>query len=346
MDALEFLKAKAPKRHPVYALVGDEDFLKRQARERIIATALGEDDPAFAVSVFQGDKADKLDFSTIRNELDTLSFLASCRVVIVENADTFVTDHRPSLEAYAAKPNPDAVLVLDVKTFPETTKLAKALPDAAKVVCKAPPAYRLYDLKPWLVQWAKTAHKKQLAPDAAELLLDLVGPSMGLLDQELGKLAVAVGAKPGIAAEDVDRLVGRSKAADVFRILDAIGEGKPGEALSVLEALFAEGEHPLAILGPLTAQLRKLAAVGRMTFVEKLPLGSAMDAAGVPKWEKARVSFEKQLRHLGGRRLLKLLDWLVEINLGLKGGNPLPERVQVERLVVMLARPREDAVRK
>ena len=49
------------------------------------------------------------------------------------------------------------------------------------------------------------------------------------------------------------------------------------------------------------------------------------------------------MKHLGGRRLLKLTDWLVEINLGLKGGNALPERVQVERLVVMLARPREEA---
>jgi DNA polymerase-3 subunit delta len=345
MDALQFLGAKNPKRYPVYALVGDEDFLKRQARERIIATALGDEDPGFAVTVFAGDKADKLDFSTVRNELETLSFLASCRVVVVENADAFVTAHREALEAYAARPSPAAVLVLDMKSFPDNTRLAKALPDAAKVVCKVPPSYKLYDLKPWCVQWAKTAHKKQLAPDAAELLLDLVGPSMGLLDQELGKLSVAVGARPGIAAEDVDRLVGRSKAADVFRILDAIGEGKPGAALGILEELFAEGEHPLAIMGPLTSQLRKLAAVGRMHFVEKLALGPAMDAAGVPKWEKARISFERQLRHLGGRRLTKLTDWLVEINLGLKGGNPLPERVQVERLVVLLARPREEAKR-
>ena len=72
-------------------------------------------------------------------------------------------------------------------------------------------------------------------------------------------------------------------------------------------------------------------------------MGSAMDAANVPKWEKARVACEKQLKHLGPARVLKLPDWLVEINYGLKGGNPLPERVQVERLIVMLARPREDA---
>ncbi len=334
MDALDFLKS-IPKRQPVYVLAGDEDFLKRHARERIISAVLGDEDPAFAVSAYAGER---LDFSTVRNELETLPFLAPLRVVVVENADKFVTDNRPALEAYFAKPSVVGVLLLDVKTFPENTKLAKALPDAAKIACKAPPPYKL---PPWCVDWAKTAHKKKLAMNAAELLVDLVGTAMGLLDQELGKLANAVGAKPGIAVEDVDRMVGRSKAADVFRIMDAVGEGRPGEALSILQELFAEGEDPMGVLGPLTSQLRKLATVGRLHFVEKLALGPAMDAVNVPKWEKARVSFEKQMKHLGGRRLLKLTEWLVELNYGLIGGNPLPKRVQVERLVVMLARPRD-----
>jgi DNA polymerase-3 subunit delta len=338
MDALPFLAAANPKRQPVYALAGDEDFLKRLARDRIITLALGDADPSFAVSVYPGEK---LDFSTARNELDTLPFLASCRVLVVENADPFVTNHRQALEQYAAKPSPVGVLVLDVKTFPETTKLAKALPDAAKIACKAPPPYKL---PAWCADWAKTRHGKKLPPDAAELLVELVGTGMGLLDQELGKLASSVGAKPAITAEDVGKLVGRSKAADVFRIMDAVGEGKPGEALSILEELFSEGEDPMAVLGPLTAQLRKLAAVGRLT-AEGLPLGEAMNAAKVPGWEKARVSCEKTVRYLGRRRLEKLTEWLAEINFGLKGGNPLSERVQVERLVVMLARPREDAKR-
>jgi DNA polymerase-3 subunit delta len=285
---------------------------------------------------------EKLDFSTARNELETLPFLAPTRVVIVEDADAFVTANRPALEAYVARPSSVGVLVLDVETFPDNTKLAKALPDAAKIACKSPPPYKLHDLQPWLVGWARSAHKKKLAADAAEVLLELVGPSMGLLDQELGKLAVAVGAKPDIMADDVERLVGRSKAADVFRILDAIGEGKPGEALSILEELFSEGEDPTAIMARLWGSLRNLAAVARLT-AEGHSLGPAMDAVKVPKWDKIRRGFEKQLKHLGRRRLDKLTDCLVELNFGLKGGCALPERVQVERLIVMLARPREEA---
>jgi DNA polymerase-3 subunit delta len=343
MDAMAFLeKAAKAKRQPIYALIGDEDFLKRRVRDAIVAAVLGDADPAFAVSVYAGER---LDFSTVRNDLDTPSFLAPCRVVIVENADTkphpqveaFLSVHRSALEAYAAKPSSVGVLILDVKSFPETTRLAKAIPDAGKVVCKAP-----YEntLPKWCVGWAKTVYEKRLTFEAAELLVDLVGPAMGLLDMEIGKLATAVGTAAAIEPADVDRLVGRSAGADVFRILDAIGEGKPKAALAILEQLFSEGEDPMAVIGPMTAQLRKLAAVGR-GVANKESLGQAMDNAGVPRWEKARVATEKQVKWLGLRRLGQLTDWLVEINLGLKGGSALPPQVQVERLIVKLARPRD-----
>lgn len=334
MDALAFLAALRPRPQRIYVLSGDDEFLKRQVRDKIVGLWLGDADPDLAVAVYAGEK---LDFSTVRNELDTVPFLAPCRLVIVEAADPFVTAYRADLEQYVSRPSPTGVLVLDVRTFPETTKLAKALPEGAKIACKPPPAHKL---PAWCVEWSVSRHGKRLTAEAAELLVDRVGPTPGLLDQELAKLAVAAGARPEITPEDVERLVGRSRAADVFRILDAIGEGQPAEALRVLEELFAAGEDPLAIVAPLTAQLRRLAAVARFVAAG-LPLSEAMTAAKVPLWDKARQSCERQLRHLGRRRLERLTEWLAELNLGLKGGSPLPERVQVERFVVRLARPRE-----
>jgi DNA polymerase-3 subunit delta len=47
---------------------------------------------------------------------------------------------------------------------------------------------------------------------------------------------------------------------------------------------------------------------------------------------------EQQLRHLGRRRLDRLYDWLLEVDLGLKGGSELPPRTLLERFVVRLAR--------
>ena len=334
MDALAYLESTTKRtRHPVYAILGDEDFLKRLVREKILKQLLDDADPEFAVSNYSGDK---LDFSVVRNDLDTLPFVGSCRIVVVENADTFVTDNRAILEQYVGKPSPVGVLILDLKTFPETTRLAKALPDSAKISCKVPYASRL---PAWCIAWAHTHHGKKLTSEAAQLLVEKVGQPMGLLTQELAKLSNSLGNKPTIAAEDVSVLVGRSRAANVFQILDAIGEGKTAEALSILEELFADGEQEMAVLAPLTYQLRKLATVAQLNATG-MPLGQAMDVAQV--WQSHRYNFEKQLRHLGRRRLEKLSEWLAEINLGLKGGNALPERVQLERLIVLLARPRED----
>ena len=42
-------------------------------------------------------------------------------------------------------------------------------------------------------------------------LCELVGPEMGLLDQELLKLAIYVGDRKRIDVDDVDKLVGRSR---------------------------------------------------------------------------------------------------------------------------------------
>ncbi len=334
MDALQFLdKGGKAKRQPIYVVTGDEDFLKRRALATLQTQILGDADPAFALSTYAGDKAD---FAAIRSELDTLPFLADCRLVIVEQADPFVTKFRSNLEKYVEKPAEKGVLVLEVKSWPSNTKLAKLVPDAATIVGKAPPAYKL---PAWCVEWAKTAYGKKLAAPASQLLLEHVGPQMGLLDAELEKLAVYIGAKATIEAADVDLLVGRSRSANVFKIMDAVGEGKPKEALTILGELFEEGEAPIAILGALGSQIRRLALAARI-HKQGTALEDAMDRAGVAKWPQARDSLVKQLRHLGWNRLDKLYDWLIECDQGMKGGSTLPENVLLERLIVRMARPR------
>jgi DNA polymerase-3 subunit delta len=338
MEAQQLLTRVRLKRQPVYALFGEEGFLKRLAREKLLNVILGDADQDLAVSVYAGDS---LEFPTLRNELDTVPFLTPCRILIVQDADDFVSDHRPALEQYLARPSSVGVLMLELKSFPETTRLAKILPDEAKIACKPLPMSRL---PAWCVSWAESRHQKQLDANAAELLVERIGQSLGMLDQELAKIATTIGDRPRITVNDVDSLVSRSKEANLFHILDAIGNGDPGAALSLLEESFADGSDPMGILAPLTFQLRRLATVARLTAAG-LSLGPAMDAAGVKDWADVRRNCEKQLRHLGRRRLEKLSDWLAEINLGLKGGNALPERVQVERLIVLLARPRDDVKR-
>lgn len=334
MDAMSFLdKASRGKPHPLYAVYGDEDFLKRQVFATLRRRVLGESDNAeFGLSVFNGER---LDFSTVANELATLPFLASRRLVLIEQADPFVTRARGDIEAYLSQPSNTGVLVLDVKTWTKTTRLAKLLPDAATIQCKAPPSHKL---SAWIVEWSQTRYQKKIEPLAANLLAELIGPSLGQLDQELAKLTVYVGDAATIKQHDVDRLVGRSRGAETFKIFDAVGNGRAAEALAILHRLFQQNEEPLQILGAFSWQLRRLAWIGRLV-ANGQSVPEAMDAAGIPDYPAARRSTEQLLRHLRLRRLNLLLDWLVEVDLGLKGSSVLPAQTQLERLLVRLARP-------
>jgi DNA polymerase III subunit delta len=338
MDAMDFLEGgKKFARYPVYAIFGDEDFLKRRCRQTIISRLLGDADPEFAVTSMTGDSAE---FPEVRSELETLPFLAPMRIVHIEQADDFVSENRPALEKYVAAPSSSGVLILEANTFSEATNLAKSLPTAAKLVCKAPPNYKLTEVESWCVRWCESQHQKKLTRDAAAMLVERIGVALGLLDQEIAKLATTIGARTTISPEDVEKYVPKSRDADVFLILSAIAAGQTQLAFATLGELLDQGESPIGILGALSYTLRKQATVGEL-LNQGIAFGPAMDAAGVPKWPKARQEFEKLARHLGRKRLAQIPDWLIETNLGLKGSNPLPDRLQLELLLTKLARKRE-----
>src|SRR5262245_16769188 len=110
MDAFAFIdKTKAEEPQPAYVLAGDERFLKQLDPERITTLVLGSKEDDLARSVYDGDD---VTLSTVRDELDTLPFLSPRRLVVVQDADDFVSKYREALERYVAAPSRTGVLVL------------------------------------------------------------------------------------------------------------------------------------------------------------------------------------------------------------------------------------------
>jgi DNA polymerase III subunit delta len=335
MDSLVFLeRSSRAKVQPVYALTGDEPFLKSQVLAALRALVLGPEGGDMGLSVFSGDKAVR---STIYDELQTLPFLSPRRLVVVENADPFVSLERAWLEKYVTAAVAAGVLVLDVQSWPSNTRLAKMLPDEATLVCKVPSAQKLPE---WCRAWCTSQYGKELVPAAAQLLVDLVGARMGQLNQELNKLSLYVGAAPRIESADVDTLVGNSREENTFKIFDLIGSGRADKALTLLDHLFEQGEDPFKLLGAFSHQLRRFAKAGRLV-ARGTPIAAALTQVGVQPFA-ARAN-EAQMRHLGRRRVDRLFDWLLQTDLGFKGSSSLSPRLQLERLVVKLARPPETA---
>ncbi len=179
------------------------------------------------------------------DELRTLPFFSKRRIVVVADADPFVTRYRKELEGYVQEPSGAGVLVLMVKSLPANTNLARLVAAAGLALdCSSPPEK---DLVPWLVHHAST-QDALLDTDAARLLIELVGPEVGLLAAEVEKLAVYVGDARRIRRADVSRMVEAGRIETVWKVLDAATMGHAAEAIADLDQLLASGEFPVRVL--------------------------------------------------------------------------------------------------
>ena len=325
----DFLESKKEQALPqVIVIFGDETFLKRQALAEVRRRIAGSEEDEGAFTNFRGDAAS---LSTVLDELFTVPMFGEHRLVIIEEADEFVTKHRPALLKYVEAPSEVGTLVLEVKTWSSATNLAK-------VVEKLQLAIECKGILPrfvagWCTQWASLKYRKKLDKPTAEWLVELVGSELGLLDQELAKLAVHSGDKPQIERAAVDKLVVGSRAENVFKLLELVLDGRVGEALRHLDRQLVAGETPVGILAMVSSQLRKLTRAARETVAGK-PIAQAVGDAGIaPFFVEKSVA---QLKKIGRERMWKMYRKMLEADAALKGGSALRDRVIIERFLVEL----------
>lgn len=334
------------------AVFGDEPFLKQlvvtRIRDLIIGT--GEDAPPFAE--LDGKQADWRD---VMDELSTVSlFGGATRLVIIKAADEFVTKQRAKLETLAEKHVGAGTLVLGVKSWPGNTRLAKRVAKTGLAVDCRPPQRlagkrQVLDearLTKWIATWAKQRHSLKLTASMAAMILDLIGPHLGLIDQELAKLALYADDKGAVTAEAVAENVGGWRTKTTWELLDAATTGNAAEAMKQLDQLIRAGENPLAMFGAFSWSLRRFAAATRVIQRAERQgrrpnLQGALLEAGFRKFPKdALKNAESSLRQMGRERAGQLYSLLLETDLKMKGSHSAPDRARyvIEMLLMRLSR--------
>jgi DNA polymerase-3 subunit delta len=338
LNALDYLAEPAKYVAPsVCAVFGDEAFLKREVLTAIRQQVLkGEND--FSLTTLTGKVAE------LREVRDALAmatlFGDGRRLVIVEDADAFVTAYRSELEDYVAQPAGSGVLVLDVKTWPANTRLAKVVAETGLAIeCKAPNERQI---KSWLTQRAKTEHQLRLDAAAADALLELVPHELGVLVQEVAKLALVAGEKRVIDVELVRENVGGWRVRTTWDMVDAAADGRAAEALAQLNRLISAGEKPQGLLPQIASSLRRFATATSLIDAaearrQKLPLRNALSQAGVLPYKLGDA--ERQLRQIGRGRAARLTRWLLAADIAVKSHNSADDaaRIELERLIVRLS---------
>ncbi len=339
LHALDYLDR--PQKHPpapVCVVFGDEPFLKREVLLALRRAVLGDEEGAFSLTTLTGRDAQPRD---VFDALATVAlFGPGQRLVLIEEADDFVSRYRGELEDYIAKPKKSGVLVLDVKTWASNTRLYKAVDERGlQIQCKLPTPARLTK---WLVQRAKKQHGAALDPAAAERLTEMVEPDLGLLDQELARLALLVRGEEPITPELVEQHVGSWRTKTTWDLIDSAAGGDARGALVQLDRLLAAGENPIALLGQISSTLRRFAAAARLVQQaersgRRPALRPILEQAGFKKFVLDKA--ERQLRQLGRERAKHLYHWLLEADLALKGASSAPDRARLvlEQLIVRLS---------
>jgi DNA polymerase-3 subunit delta len=336
MHAIEFLRnpADVPTK-AVYAVYGDDAFLRREALAAITRAVLpGDEDDELPTRRFAGETATLAD---VLDEVRTLPFFTRRRLVIVEGADPFVTAHRRELELYVEEPASTGVLVLSVKVWTATTKLARLVDRVGLAIeCKGPHERELHS---WLVHLARSRFDVVLHEDAARLLLELAGPEVGILVSDLEKLSVYVGQRREIHRDDVALLVGAGRIETIWKVLDAATTGRGALAIEDLDGLLTSGEFPVGLLRAMSFSLLKLYHAGRLRRA-RVDLKEACRGAGI--YPSLVEKTQQQHAHLGPARVDQLPARLLKADLDLIGSSQLEPRMVLERLLVELATPRRD----
>ena len=328
MHATEFLSAKSPTLPTsVLVMFGSERYFRQEILHR--SPGASGDDAKLSLTRLVGDKAEIRD---VMAELKTVSMFGDQRIVMIEDADEFVSKNRAVLEKYVTQPAKGSMLILDVKSWPKNTKLFKLVEQHAMALECAELTGAA--LQKWLQKLAKDQYGKQLDRESAALIIALAGDGLNLLEQEVAKLAALVGDVDTITREDVPKVVGGWRTETTWVMLDAVRDGHPGHAIEALDKLLKSGEAPQKILGGVTFVFRKFAEATERARTGT-PLREAIAAAGV--FSNAIGQAEAYLRRIGFERASRILQLLVEADSEMKGGSRVDPALLLERLFVRLA---------
>lgn len=181
------------------------------------------------------------------------------------------------------------------------------------------------DLARWIVSRARS-HNATIERDAADLLAELVGPNLIMLDSELEKLAIYAGGEERISSSTVEVLVGAVTQESIFALVDAIASGQQQTALRLLKQ-----QSERATSGPIDFALYLIRMLARqMRFLLCIRLGqeagrSQSQIISDLKLQRYFASrYFTQARRLSKERLIRSFEQLAALEFGLKSGQADP----------------------
>jgi DNA polymerase-3 subunit delta len=326
-----------------YILYGQDDFSLNRALEEIKAGLGDRETVATSTTRLEGQR---LTLGELRNKCSAAPFLSSHRLVVVDGLLGRFGEKQGKPRSGKGKTR-DGLgewegLDSCIKQMPETTVLVlvdgevkgnnpllKKIAPLAEA--KAFPLLKREALKAWIRKRVKE-EGGDIAPQAVNLLAELIGGDLWAMDGEIRKLLLYSQERP-ISEDDVRQLVSCIQEANIFALVDAVAEGRTELAQRILHRLYDEGVAPIYILTMITRQFRLIAQAGDLG--KGLSRLQIQDRLGL----KSSYSLDKtlsQAKLYDFERVKRAYDKLLETDLAIKTGQ-YSDKLALELLVTELA---------
>jgi DNA polymerase-3 subunit delta len=312
---------------PIYVIVGKDRFLVEQQIAGLVRQILKPEEVQMCL---WRAEADKVSAAEVFDDLRTLPFLAKRRVVVLTDADDFVSNNRELLERYFENPATTGVLILAVSTWPSNTRLAKSLPKVGQLIEVS--QLKSKTLAAYISDYAKQQYGKNLSFNAAYLLMELAGDEPGSLCSEIDKLAVYTNAAKAITEKDIAALVGRNRVFSAFEVIDSMTAGRMAEAIEKLRMMFqSDGDAEYTVVGAFAWHFRRMFSASAM-----LQKGDSPEVVSKKLRIWNRDEFFGTLKKMTLEQTGNCLRQLTEIDYDIKTGRATAQTA-IEAMIVSLA---------
>jgi len=308
-----------------YLFLGEEDFLKEEAVEKLRSRFLDKGAKDLNYSVFYG-KDKRCVVLGMLEALNTLPLLSERRLVVLKDADSLALSEKESVISYLRSPKNSSLFIIESPhPFIKGGFLLEASKHAHLVYYR-----RLTEsgLSAWISKKAGLSGKK-ISLDAIGAVKESLPNDLRLISSNMDNIILYIGKKTFITKQDVEAVIGRSPLHTAFDLIESIEKKDVKKALTVFSSLKKDRKKEVELLGLLSWNARMFLRVKELLSI-KNRMEVRRDLALSPRKFDQVVKYASRFKK---KEILALLDEVLASDLEIKRSSPAPV---IERLIVKM----------
>ena len=294
-------------------IVGTDATMVYDAVHNVVADALGDLDPSFALQDFTAKDITTSGAESVASRvleaLNTPPFLVDRRVIVLRDAQALVVDEVASVLEWMADPAPDVVLVVAV-VGTKAHKLVKGAGAVVEVNVGSRAADRIS-----FVQSKLGEYRVSVDQATAKEIAERVGDDVARVDALARTLASIYGTAP-LTFAHIDPYLGDAGDVPEWDLTDAIDRGDATGAIVVARRMLdSKGRAGLQIVNMLQRHYLRMARLEGSDVRNADEAGALLGIKGFPASKALTMS-----QRLGTDRIATAVHWIATADLALKGG--------------------------